>query len=197
MNSRNANRIGVIAMTPTAVPTLDRPLDPAIGDHYEVVNGQFVEKAPMGALECWLATSLVIELGPFVKSRGLGRLVSELLFQLAEEPKLRRRPDVAFVSAKRWPLDQGVPSTEAWEVVPDLVVEVVSPSNTANEVVLKTKEYFRAGVRLAWFIYPSQSQVYVVTSPSQIQVRGIGENLEGGDVVPGFQLPIESLFRPG
>jgi len=58
----------------------------------------------------------------------------------------QRRPDVAYVSYDRWPRQRRVPRTQAWAVVPELVVEVISPSNTFEEVVNKVREYFRASV---------------------------------------------------
>ena len=64
----------------------------------------------------------------------LGQAVVEVLFRLRSHPNLQRRPDLAFVSFDRWPGASGRPRSNAWEVVPDLVVEVVSPTNLAEEI---------------------------------------------------------------
>jgi Uma2 family endonuclease len=118
-------------------------------------------------------------------------VISETLFVLDRDADLKRRPDVAFVSRTRWP---GRPQqTEAWDVIPDLAVEVVSPTNTADEVLEKIDEYFRFGVRLVWVIYCEPLQVYVYRSAKDVRVLRPGDDLEGGDVLPGFRLPIDTL----
>ena len=101
-------------------------LDPDAAKFYEVVDGQIVENPPMGARESILASFLLDLMGPVARSNRLGRVVTETLFLLDRARKLKRRPDVAFVSAKRWSLKRDVPETESWDVVPDLAVEVIS-----------------------------------------------------------------------
>jgi Uma2 family endonuclease len=115
-------------------------------EHYEVINGQRVELPPMGAYQSVLASFIDQVLGPFARMKGLGRVVVETLFQLDREGKLQRKPDIAFVSYKRWPKNHRVPDTKAWDVVPDLAIEVNSPSNTGDEILQKIHDYFRAGV---------------------------------------------------
>src|SRR5262245_35037567 len=92
---------------------------------YEVVNGQRVELQPMGAYSGSLASILDQLLGPFVRRDRLGRVVVEVLFGLMPIGK-KRRPDVAYVSYERWPRNKPVPETDAWDVIPDLAVEVSS-----------------------------------------------------------------------
>ncbi len=133
-------------------------LDPDAAKFYEVVDGQIVENPPMGARESILASFLLDLMGPFARSNRLGRVVTETLFLIDRARKLKRRPDVAFVSAKRWSLKRRVPDTESWDVVPDLTVEVISESNSANAVARKIEEYFQAGVSMVWVIYPSHEQ---------------------------------------
>jgi Uma2 family endonuclease len=107
----------------------------------------------------------------------------------------RRRPDVAVVSYKRWPRTRRVPSTEAWEVTPDLAVEVVSRTNTAAEATKKLKEYFRAGVRVVWVIFPDPGEVHVYTSPKTVQILDRSDMLRGEPVLPGFRLAVSDLFE--
>src|SRR5207244_2037726 len=104
--------------------------------------------------------------------------------------------DVAFVSDERWPRARRVPDDAAWDVVPDLAIEVVSPSNIANEVVAKVGEYFRAGVQRVWVVYPKQPLVYVYESPTAaIRVLRVGDELDGAPLLPGFRLPLATLFE--
>lgn len=172
------------------------PATPTVGNDvlYEVVNGQRVELLSMGAFESVLASVLLGYLQPFAKSHRLGRAVTETLFRLNAALGLERRPDLAFVSYQRWPRNQRVPRVAAWEVVPDLAAEVVSPSNSADEVLVKIREYFQAGVRLVWVVYAGEEQIYVYTSPSDVHVLTRTDELDGGPVVPGFRLPVAALF---
>jgi Uma2 family endonuclease len=79
--------------------------------------------------------------------------------------------------------------------VPELAIEVVSLTNTADEVAEKLEEYFLLGVRIVWVVYPRQSMVYAYTSPKEVRVLTMGDVLDGGDVLPGFRLPVEKIFE--
>src|SRR5206468_3707014 len=114
-----------------------------------------------------------------------GYVVIEMLFRLEPAQPLDRRPDLAYVSFQRWP-QRVIPAGNAWEVAPDLAVEVISPSNSATEVQEKIKEYFKYGVRLVWVIYPIPQLVHVYESLKEIRVLEVVDTLEGGTVLPGF-----------
>ena len=139
--------LGEIPVTRDARSLDEEPL-------YEVVNGQHVDLPPMSAYATWIASRLDHRLGPFVEQHGPGTVVTEMLFLLDADRNLRRRPDVAFVSAKRWPLDQALPESGDWEVVPDVTVEVVSPNDEFSDVVARVREYFSHGVQRVWVILP-------------------------------------------
>jgi Uma2 family endonuclease len=161
---------------------------------YEIVNGQRVELPPMSAYATWIASRLSHRLGPFADDRALGTVVTEMLFVLDRQQNLRRRPDVAFVSTKQWPLDRALPESGDWEIVPDLAVEVVSPTDEFSDVLAKVREYFGYGVRRVWVIVPEERQVYVYESPTQVRILAASDSLLGGDLFPDFALPLTSLF---
>jgi Uma2 family endonuclease len=163
-------------------------------DFYEIVDGKVVENPPMGAHESVLASLLHDYMGLFARDGKLGQTVSETLFLIDPGKGLKRRPDIAFVSAERWPLRRRVPRTEAWEVVPDLAIEVISLSNTADQVDEKIEDYFHSNVRQVWVIYPGTSKVYVYDSPTSVRILQVGEDLDGGSLLPGFRLPLAVLF---
>jgi Uma2 family endonuclease len=159
---------------------------------YEVVNGEWKEKAPMGMLQAWVASTLLVLLDNFVRSHRLGKVISESLFVLDSSTNLQRRPDLAFVSRQR----VGKPvQSAAWDVVPDLAVGVISPTSRAPEVLEKIHEHFAAGVRLAWVVYCQPRQVYLYRSTTTIQVLTPADTLEGDDVIAGFTLPVAKLFE--
>jgi len=162
---------------------------------YEVVDGNLVDLGPMGAHEIWFATVLVVHLANFVRQHQLGRVVQELLFDFTAMVKRKRRPDVAFVSYERWPRQRSVPHAEAWEVVPNLVVEVISPSDKGNDILDKVVEYFRIGVECVWVIFISQEQVYIYESPTQVRILTRADELYGEPVLPHFRLPLATLFE--
>jgi Uma2 family endonuclease len=164
---------------------------------YEVVDGQIVENPSMGAGESIIAGFLSEFLAPFARARGLGRVVPETLFLIDRARGLKRRPDLAFVSANHWPLTRRIPRTEAWDVVPELAVEFVSESNSANAVVIKIEEYFQAGVRKVWVGYSVVSKVYVYDSPTQVRILQLGDDLDGEDIIPGFRIAVATLFAEG
>jgi Uma2 family endonuclease len=161
---------------------------------YEVIDGRFVEKTT-GAYECWLAGVIFGVLDRYVEGNPSGRAVQEMIFDLRPTVDRERRPDVAFVSFARWGRDRRIPQTRSWAVVPDLAVEVKSVSNTADEVAEKLEDYFRVGVRQVWVVYPRQMKVYAYTSPTEIRVLVQGDELVGGDVLPGFRFALRRLFE--
>ena len=149
----------------------------------------------MGASESEIASLLAFALNQVVEPRKLGKVVIELLFRIDANRKLKRRPDLAFVSAKKWPVGKRVPKGEAWDMVPDLAVEVVSESNTAKDVIQKVVDYLNAGSRLVWVVYPDVKQVHVYTNLTSAQIMTEPAELDGGDVVSDFRLSLTELFE--
>src|SRR6185437_13858542 len=79
-------------------------------------------------------------------------------------------------------------------VAPDLVVEVLSKGNTRREMQRKLAAYFRAGVRLVWYVDPAKRTVRVYTAFDRSTLLGEDDTLDGGDVLPGFALSIRDWF---
>ncbi len=184
-------------MTTTLVESRREPLaaDTTIpaDSLYEVVDGQVVEVI-VGAIQVLIASRLQTCLDSFASQNRLGRAVTEMLFELVPWSGRKRRPDVAFVSYRRWPCRRVLPDTEAWSVVPELAVEVVSRTNTLEEIMGKMKEYFQAGVERVWVVLPKQQEVYVYESPTHVTILTRSDSLVGDPVVPGFTVPVSQLF---
>jgi Uma2 family endonuclease len=161
---------------------------------YEVIDGRVVEK-PMGAYECWLAGEVFDLLNRHVKENSLGRVVLEMIFDFRPTVDRGRRPDVAFVSYERWLSDRRMPKTRSWAVVPDLALEVVSTTNTADEIAEKLGEYFRVGVKLVWMVFPRQLKIYSCRSPTDVRVLALGDELDGEEFLPGFCAPLDGIFE--
>jgi len=170
---------------------------PASGEdveRYEVVDGVRVEREPMGVFEGVLASWLCHLMNSFAGGKKLGLAVNEVLFVLNAARALNRRPNVAFVSYARWPT-AFVAREPAWNVVPDLAIEIVSPTNLAEEIDRKITDYFQAGVRLVWVFYPDSGRVYVYQSPTLVSILERADTLDGGEVLPGFRLPVTQLYE--
>lgn len=162
---------------------------------YEIIDGKKVELPPMSIRASRLASRLHGWLNPFCRDRNLGEAVMETLFHLPLPRDRNRRPDLAFVSAQRLAQASAQPEDDnAWDVLPDLAVEVVSPTELADDLMEKIEEYFQAGIRLVWVIYPRHRLVYVYESLTQLRGLTQTDTLDGGAVLPGFQLPLADLF---
>jgi Uma2 family endonuclease len=161
---------------------------------YEVVDGEIREKT-VGVREIEIATLLIEFLAPFVRAHRMGKVFAEMIFRIDMAKDLQRRPDVAFVSHSKWPANRRAPKVSVWDLVPDLAIEVVSPTNSAADVQQKIHEYFDAGVSKVWVVYPEQKNIYIYASPTKIQVLQLGDELDGGDLLPGFKLPLSALFE--
>lgn len=182
-------------------PAISAEMQPVLRDDefYEVVNGERIGKPLISAYAVKIGTRLTVEMGVFLYDKGVGEVFTEMLFRLPlrEDASRKRRPDVAYVSFARWPADRPMPARgDVWDVVPDLAVEVISPSNPAQESVQKVREYFEAGVSLVWLVYPVDRLVYIYGSPTEIRVLTAADTLDGGTVLPGFKLSLNRLFGP-
>jgi Uma2 family endonuclease len=174
-------------------------------DLYEEVNGRRIKTPPMtcyaGIIASKLAGRLIIHLDQQDPSGAPipGTVVIQVLFRipLPEDANRKRRPDLAFVSFDRWPIDRPMSSTDdAWDVVPDLAVEVTSPTDSAEDPLRKVAEYFKAGVRLVWVVYPIVRRIHVYEEWNRIRVVTEADTLDSGVVLPRFQLPLDRLFGP-
>jgi Uma2 family endonuclease len=159
--------------------------------HCELIDGTLVEKA-MGIFESRLAGLLFHYLEDFLEENDLG-LVFTTDAMLRVEPMQVRMPDVCFYSWGQFP-DRTIPEVQILDSVPDLTVEVLSPGNTKREMERKRKEYFLGGCKLYWELDPVKRTVRVYTAPDESKLVRERGTLDGGEVLPGFRLPLTRLF---
>lgn len=177
----------------TSIPRLWEN-DPSDRDNYEIIDGIKVELPLMSTDSQVVASRLVRHLSNHGDQRDLGEAHGETLFKLPLPVDRNRRPDVAFVPYSRWPRNLAFPPTNGWEVLPELCVEVVSPHDIADDILDKVREYFQAGVRLVWVIYPRHQLVLVHESFSAVRGLTRADVLTGDPVISGFRLPLAELF---
>jgi Uma2 family endonuclease len=163
-----------------------------IKDHglFELLDGTLVQKA-VGFAESVLTAALTALIAEFVYKRKLGLVTSNALLRLA--PKLVRLTDVSFITWNQIP-DKKMPSEPIPALCSDLAVEVLRRGNTPKEMARKRREYFAAGTKLVWIIDPRKRTAAVYSSPDDVVVLKETDTLDGGDVLPGFTLPLKDLF---
>ena len=159
----------------------------------ELIDGVLRKKASAGKRHSFIAGNILAPLHTYVRRGRLGRVggTDGGVF-IRRNPDTVREPDVFFVSAERLPLDDE--SDGYLEVVPELVVEVVSPSDTQTEVDEKTQLWLNLGVLIVLEVYP-RARTIRVHRPGAPTVTLTGDDaLDGGDVLPGFSLPLSEIF---
>ncbi len=159
---------------------------------YELIDGVLVEKT-MGIMESALAKRLGRFVSAFVDPHDLG-FVAGADGTLRLMPGLVRIPDMSFVSWEQLPT-KFYPTEPIPDLAPYLAAEVLSKSNTKDEMDLKLRDYFVNGVRLVWIVDPDRRMVRVYTAPDEMRKLTEADTLDGGDVLPGFSLPLAELFR--
>jgi Uma2 family endonuclease len=157
----------------------------------ELVNGTLVEK-PMGTRESYLAFTLIGHLFVYQRTHNLGVFgAPDALMRLAAG--LVRLPDVHFTSWANLPAD----SAHLRPVVdypPDLAVEILSESDRPGALAQKVREYFAAGTRVVWVIDQEERTARVYTTADESTTLTAADTLDGGEVLPGFALPLAELF---
>lgn len=165
---------------------------PEDGFLYELVKGELRKMSPPGSEHAMLVAKLTVAVGSHVETNNLGVMFGKTGFKLTSNPDTVLAPDCAFVSHERIP-ETGIP-VAYWPGGPDLAVEVISPGNTRREMEEKIREYFAAGVRMIWMVYPKRRTVIVYRPGHEALTLTENEMLDGQDVVPGFQYSIAKLF---
>ena len=174
----------------TADELLGMPDD---GKRYELIEGELIEMAPAGFRHTNIGARIIGLLFQHTDKNDLGELMNaDGGVFLQRDPDTIRVPDVGFISKERLPPGEG-PSGFI-EIIPDLVVEVVSPSDRAGQVQAKIEQWIEHGVRLVWVVYPECRSIMVYRSLSEVQVLHEGDTLTGGPVLPGFSCAVSDIF---
>jgi Uma2 family endonuclease len=192
-------------MTAVAVPPVAPRLltadeyftHPASREPGELVRGRICVMSPAGHGHHTVIDNLYPRLSLYVRERRLGRAYGDNLgFRLdipGEVTDTVRSPDVSFLRAERLPAG-GVPSAGFVAFAPDLAVEVLSPDQTAADMDERMADYFAAGTRLFWVVNPARRTVAVHSPAAPTRWLREGDALDGGEVVPGFSVPVADLF---
>ena len=160
---------------------------------FDLIRGELIEMPPAGAEHGDITHEISRTVGNFVVDKNLGKVyAAETGFIIGRNPDILLGPDIAFVRRDRLPRER---HPGFLELAPDLAVEVVSPSDRQRDVTRKVIEYLDAGVRIVWLVDPADKVVTVFTSDRKSSTLSNEDVLDGGDVLPGFRLPLADVFR--
>jgi Uma2 family endonuclease len=162
--------------------------------HFELVNGELIDRGNSGAKHGYVAVFLSAALFNCVSTQKLGAMFdSSTAFKMKNGNK--RSPDISFVAKERLQGLDDLPDGFL-DGSPDLAVEILSPGNTVEEIHEKLVEYFDNGTRLAWVVHSKEHYILVYRSSQQPEcLLKSNDFLDGEDVVPSFTLPVADLFQ--
>lgn len=159
----------------------------------EIFDGVPREHPGMSARHGYLGYEIGGPLYAHVKRRHLGRIfTSDTQFVLARDPDTVVKPDVSFIRTERMPPEEE--HDRISRVAPDFAVEVVTPIDRLPDVRDKIRRYQAAGVPLVWLVSPVERTVTVYAVGQEPAMLREGDTLDGGDVIPGFRLPVADIF---
>ncbi len=160
----------------------------------ELIRGEFCETVSSGGEHGEIAMNMGGEVRSFVRPRRLGRVSgSDSGVLLERDPDTVREPDMLYISAETLPLDVRV--TKYYEVVPDLIVEIKSPSESRDAFTDKLRMWLSYGVRVAWGVFPETRTVEIHVAGATTTVLTDADTLDGGEVLPGFTCAVSGIFE--
>jgi Uma2 family endonuclease len=180
--------------------TIEKPI--TVEDFYEIasegfrgelVRGELKETMPTSILHGIIAGRIAGLLWVFLLQNKLGEvLTAETGFRLFVDEKTVRVPDVSFLSNEKLAGIKNV--SKFYDGAPDLAVEVISPSETYNDVQGKLEDYLSAGVKMVWIIRPENKTVTIYRALSDFKILRENEELNGEDVLPNFKCNLTDIF---
>ena len=163
--------------------------------HYELIDGELIVMSAPGGRHGQLQIRLGRFLDIFADVQSLGVVTAETGYHPADNRYTLLSPDIAFVSHARAPN----PFPEKYvPLMPDLAVEILSPTSTRKEINRKINIYLRNGTQLVWIVIPARQSVEVCrlsdTGAVKRDTVGPDETLSGEALLPGFELELSRLF---
>lgn len=181
--------MGVTTRLYTATDLAKMPGD----EPWELWEGELRKVPGAGGTASGLAHRIGVQVSIFVEPRDLGWVTgADGAYIVLDDPQTVVVPDLSFVRWERLP-GRAIPDGYI-PVPPDLAVEVMSPSDEPANIAKKRELYRRAGVALVWWVDPARRTVAVYRGGEFVAELGVGDILDGGDVLPGFRLPVADIF---
>ena len=154
---------------------------------FELIDGEIVEKMPTtehGVIAALFATFINI----YLFTNPIGWVAVESRHHPAKDKRNDRLPDICFVNK-----DRSITKRGSAPYIPDLCIEIQSPDDSAKKMADKATFYLANGAKMVWLVYPGKQLVETLTLDNR-ELLGIEDTIDGGDVVPGFRLPVKQIF---
>jgi Uma2 family endonuclease len=166
---------------------------PSDGRRRELVKGELRMMSPAGSEHGAVIFKLTALLGSYLAESPLGEAFgAETGFLISRDPDTVRAPDIAFVTAERI-AESGLPKS-FWPGVPDLAIEVVSPSERIDDVEEKVKLWLTSGCREVWVVSPVLRTVTLYRSLTEIEIYAGTQTVDGSLVLPELRCPLSKVF---
>jgi Uma2 family endonuclease len=159
---------------------------------YELWQGEVVEMGENIPFHNWIRDRILIALSNFLEKTKLGTALCETAVQL--DTNTLYRPDVVFWDSEHW-VSVDLRSSPV-EIIPQLVVEVKSPSNSIPELFGKANYYIRSGVQMVWVVIDEPYKIHVFEANGARRVVIAGDNLEAPALLPGFSVDAAQFLPP-
>lgn len=177
--------------TPAALSLEEFSRLPHDGERHELNAGELITMPPAKSLHSLIALAVLEALQAYLRQQGLSRAIPEAGYVLSRGPLTVCQPDVSVLSKERI---QSTAGDEYFEGAPELAVEIVSPSDSAEGLQLKVSQYLVAGSKQVWVLYPKSKQVHIFYSDGTSAVLNDTQTLTGGDFLPEFSVQVADLF---
>lgn len=164
------------------------------GPRSELVEGELVMMNMPGFRHGELGSEIIFALRAYLAKHDIARVVSEAGIKTRRDPDSVRGPDVALFTYQRLP--KGARPTGYPDQSPELVFEVLSPTDRLKDVLAKVDEYLAAGVEFVVVVDPDRETVVVHRADRSQSLLLKGQSLTLPELLPGFELPLDRLF-PG
>ncbi len=164
---------------------------PEDGARHEMNAGELLTLPPPKSLHSRVALTILEALQQHLRQHGALRVIPEAGYVLSRDRLTIRQPDVSILSRER------IRTTDPdnyFEGAPELAVEVISPSESAEDLEIKTRQYLQNGGRQVWIVYPRTQSVHVFSGGNAAIILDRDQILDGGDLLPGFRVSVASLF---
>ncbi|MDW8052511.1 MAG: Uma2 family endonuclease [Armatimonadota bacterium] len=161
----------------------------------ELIRGKVVEMSPATPPHGRYVVRITLPLAQFVEAHDRGEVYGAetgFIIQHPDGTESVLAPDLAFIAKHRLPAQD---PSGFWRIPPDLVVEIRSESETLRDIQTKAALWLEGGARLVWYIDPFRQAVSVYRADGTTAELGVGDTLSGEGVLPGFELPVQAIFR--
>jgi Uma2 family endonuclease len=164
---------------------------PGDGVRHEISEGELITLPPPKSLHSRIASKVFNAIQALLAKSALGEALAEAGYILSREPLTIRQPDVSVLSTERI---QGTAAEDYFEGAPELAVEVVSPSDSAEDLEVKVEQYLHSGAKQVWVLYPKTKRLHLFRPGNQLRVLDETQTLDAAELFPGLSVKVADLF---